>query len=97
MPLRSSEESRKPVERFHDGPVHLSIWENEGVKGAFRTATFQLRYKDKEKDEWHTGTSYGLSDLEHLERANVPPRKPGRAFRTGIPRGRRPPGPRSAA
>ena len=59
----------RPFNNFHDGPVHVSIWENEGVKGAFRTASFQLRYKDKQKDEWQTGTNYGRSDLEHLERA----------------------------
>jgi hypothetical protein len=49
--------------------VHVSIWENEGIKGAFRTASFQLRYKDKQTDEWQTGASYGPSDLEQLERA----------------------------
>lgn len=60
--------ARKPVEKFHDGPVHVSIWQNDGVKGAFRTATFQLRYKDA-NEEWQTGTSYGVSDLKHLESA----------------------------
>jgi hypothetical protein len=48
--------------------VHVSIWENSGVKGAFRTATFQLGYKD-EHHERHTGTSFGTSDLKHLENA----------------------------
>jgi hypothetical protein len=69
MPQRSQEESRSPVDKFHDGHVHVSIWENDGIKGAFRTASFQLRYKDKQTDAWQTGTSYGPSDLERLERA----------------------------
>jgi hypothetical protein len=60
---------QQPVEKFHDGPVHVSIWQNEGPKGAFRTASFQLRYKEKQSEKWQTGTSYGLSDLESLERA----------------------------
>ena len=60
--------SKKPVEKFHDGPVHVSIWENDGVKGAFRTASFQLRYRDQDK-QWQTGHSYGASDLKHLENA----------------------------
>jgi hypothetical protein len=65
---QSEAEKPKPVDKFTDGRVHVSIWENSGVKGAFRTATFQLRYKD-EHDEWHTGTSFGTSDLKHLENA----------------------------
>lgn len=58
----------KPVERFHDGPVHVSIWERTGPKGLFRTASFQLRYRDQ-GGEWQTGQSYGLTGLSHLERA----------------------------
>ena len=68
MPQDSREEAKKPVDKFTDGRVHVSIWENDGVKGAFRTATFQLRYKDQ-KDEWQTGHSFGASDLKHLENA----------------------------
>jgi hypothetical protein len=63
-----SDDSRKPVEKFHDGPVHVSIWENAGPRGAFRTASFQLRYRDQRND-WQTGHSYGASDLQHLENA----------------------------
>ena len=59
---------QRPVEKFHDGPVHVSIWEHDGVKGAFRKASFQLRYRDQEK-RWQTGASYGASDLFHLESA----------------------------
>jgi hypothetical protein len=62
MPQDSTEETKKPVDKFTDGRVHVSIWENSGVKGAFRTATFQLRYKDQH-DEWQTGHSFGASDL----------------------------------
>jgi len=68
MSQESSEAGKKPVDKFTDGRVHVSIWENSGVKGAFRTATFQLRYKD-DQNEWHTGTSFGTSDLKHLENA----------------------------
>ena len=60
--------SRKPVEKFHDGSVHVSIWENAGPKGAFRTASFELRYRDKEQ-QWQTGHSYTVSDLKHLKAA----------------------------
>jgi hypothetical protein len=60
---------KKPVDKFHDGPVHVSIWENTGSKGAFRAATVQLRYKDDKSGEWRDGTSYGVYDLKHLETA----------------------------
>lgn len=65
---KSTTSPRHPVDKFTDGHVNVSIWENEGVKGAFRAATVQLRYKD-EKKGWQTGTSYGVTDLEHLETA----------------------------
>ena len=68
MPQSSTEENKKPVDKFTDGRVHVSIWENSGIKGAFRAATFQLRYKDQE-DGWQTGKSFGASDLKHLENA----------------------------
>ena len=64
----ANEGAKKPVEKFTDGRVHVSIWENTGVNGAFRAATFQLRYKDDEKG-WQTGQSYGASDLLHLQSA----------------------------
>lgn len=63
----SNSSPRQPVDKFTDGHVHVSIWENEGVKGAFRSATVQLRYKDG--NEWKTGSSYGPADLKHLESA----------------------------
>jgi len=31
-PRSSGEETRKPVDKFTDGRVHVSIWENSGVK-----------------------------------------------------------------
>jgi hypothetical protein len=68
MPQASKEETKKPVDKFTDGRVHVSIWENSGIRGAFRAATFQLRYRD-EKTGWQTGRSYGASDCKSLENA----------------------------
>lgn len=59
---------QKPVDKFRDGPVHVSIWENQGPRGAFRTASFELRYRDKQK-QWQSGHSYSDSALLHLEKA----------------------------
>ena len=58
----------KPVDKFTEGPVHVSIWENNGAKGAFRSASFELRYRN-DQNEWQTGRSYGVSNLKHLESA----------------------------
>jgi hypothetical protein len=60
--------SNKPVDKFIEGPVHVSIWENSGSKGAFRSASFELRYKN-DQDQWQTGRSYSASNLKHLESA----------------------------
>lgn len=65
---QASHGDRKPIDKFVNGPIHVSIFENQGAKGAFRTASIQLRYRD-EKQGWKTGNSYGASDLEHLENA----------------------------
>jgi hypothetical protein len=64
QPSRNS--GPKPVDKFQDGPVHVSIWENQGTKGAFRTASFELRFKDSD-EQWKTGRSYSVSGLKHLE------------------------------
>ena len=58
----------KPVEKFRDGPVHASIWQNQGAKGAFRVASFELRYRDAQ-NQWQSGHSYTSSTLLHLESA----------------------------
>jgi hypothetical protein len=49
----SGHPGRKPADKFHEGPVHVSIWENDGPRGAFRTVSH----------------SYGTTDLKHLETA----------------------------
>ena len=46
----------------------MSIWKNEGPKGAFLTASFEVRYRDKEQ-KWQTSHSYGAADLRHMENA----------------------------
>lgn len=57
----------KLADKFREGPVHVSIWENQGVNGTFRVASFEFRYK---KDgQWQTSQSYGASDLKFLENA----------------------------
>ena len=75
---------RKPAEKFHDGPVHVSIWENESAKGRFRTASFELRYKDSQ-EQWQTGRSYTASDLKHLETAAREARSRIESWRRALP------------
>jgi hypothetical protein len=58
---------KPPVDKFIDGKIHVSIFENDSARGMFRAATLQLRYKNG--DEWQTGTSYGVAELKQLERA----------------------------
>jgi hypothetical protein len=57
--------AKKPVDKFREGPVHVSIWQNDGVNGAFRTASFEIRFRKGQ--EWQSGTSYGLAELAFLE------------------------------
>ncbi len=69
-PQFSSIPGKRPVDKFHEGPVHVSIFENASSRGSFRTASFELRYKDKQ-EQWQTGHSYTASDLKHLAVAAV--------------------------
>jgi hypothetical protein len=71
----------RAVEKFRDGPVQVSIWQNQGSKGAFRAASFELRYKDSQ-EQWQTGRSYTSSALLHLESAAFVPC----CWRIGYPR-----------
>lgn len=64
----SDQPVRRPLDKFHEGSVHVSIWKNAGPKGAFLTASFEVRYRDKE-DKWKTSHNYGAADLRHLENA----------------------------
>jgi hypothetical protein len=68
-PERSSGDAQnKPVEKFTDGPVHVSIWENTGTRGMFRAASFELRFRDKD-DQWKSGYNYTSVALKSLESA----------------------------
>ena len=53
----------KPVKDFSDGAIRVSIWRNEGDKGAWYSVTCRRRYKDKANDEWKDSYSYGQDDL----------------------------------
>ena len=71
----------RPVDKFRDGPVHVSIWENDSVNGAFRSASFELRFK--KQDQWQSSHSYGQSDLQHLEKAAAEARSRIEKWRKG--------------
>jgi hypothetical protein len=52
-----------PVEKFRDGNLSVSIFENQGINCGFHSAKIQLRYKDKDDHEWKDGVKYGLRDV----------------------------------
>jgi hypothetical protein len=78
---RPSQQNQKPVDSFSDGPVQVSIWENQSAKGAFRAATLQLRYKDGETGRRHRAMARMICFIWRQ-----PPAKPG----AGLPRGLHP-------
>jgi hypothetical protein len=64
----SDNAAQKPVEKFRDGPVHVSIWQNHGANDDFRIASFEIRYRDGQ-GQWQSGHGYTSSALLHLESA----------------------------
>jgi hypothetical protein len=61
---------REPVDKFQDGPVQVSIFQNPSSKGDFRTATVEARYKDKDGN-FQTSHSYTGSVLRHMASASI--------------------------
>lgn len=60
----------RPVAKVQVGPVHISIWANQGDKGDYYTASApEIRYRDDKNNEWKTGASFGLMDLLALAEA----------------------------
>ena len=44
----TSRAGQKPVDKFRENPVHVSIWENQGVKGAVRKARKAIAQRQKQ-------------------------------------------------
>jgi hypothetical protein len=61
---------REPVDKFQDGPVQVSIFQNPSSKGDFRTAKLEVRYKDKD-GQFQTSHSYTASVLKHIASASI--------------------------
>ena len=73
----------KPVDKFREGPVHVSIWENQGLNGTFRVASFEPRYKKDE--QWQTtATGPPISNFWRMPR-----RRPAIALTAGCVNGAR--------
>jgi hypothetical protein len=58
----------KPVDKIAHDNVKFAIWQNDGPKGAFHTASLEFQYKGKD-GAFHNSNSYGVKDLENLEKA----------------------------
>lgn len=55
-----------PVSKFKVGRINATIWRNDGEKGPYLTINFDRRYKDEQKDEWKSSTSFSPDDLNDL-------------------------------
>jgi len=58
-----------PAKTFKDGGVTVTIWENNGPRGPWMSASICKSYKDKASGEWKQ-TANGFSDdqLEKLRK-----------------------------
>ncbi len=56
---------KQPAAVLRSGNVKATIWENQGPKGAFFSATFARPYKDAEGN-WQNASNFGFYDLESL-------------------------------
>lgn len=60
-------ESRTPVHNIRVGSVQVAIWENQGDKGNFMTASFSRSY---ERDgEWKKAYDFSPAQLADAQRA----------------------------
>ncbi len=51
----------KPVQKFRDGAIEVSIWENQSEKGVWYNVSHRRSYK--QGDEWKDSDRYGADDL----------------------------------
>lgn len=58
---------KRPVFDCRAGMVKAAVWENEGAKGPFPTATFSRLYK-REGDRWQSTAGFNVWDLADLAR-----------------------------
>lgn len=56
---------KQPATVLRNGSVKATIWENQGPKGPFFSATFARPYKDAEGN-WQNSGNFGLHELESL-------------------------------
>ena len=60
--------NKKPIDRFRDGKLEVTIWENQGENGAFYSTDLTRSYKDS--DGWKQ-TKGGFSGAELLRAADL--------------------------
>ncbi len=60
-------ETRKPIENIRVGNVQAAIWENQGDKGNFMTASFSRSYE--KNGEWKKAYDFSPAQLADLQRA----------------------------
>lgn len=59
-----SDKRKQPVERLSDGNVKAAIWENEGEKGIYHSASFARTYR---KQDGTVAETHGFSGTDLLK------------------------------
>lgn len=67
MSTKTKQKKNPPVEKFQDGLIAVSVWENATDKGTFYSVTHERSYKD-EKGDWHKSDSYPDYDIQTLRK-----------------------------
>lgn len=65
---------KKPATIIRSGNIKATIWENEGLKRVFYSATFSRPYRDTE-GKWQNANNFGLYELESLMNAALEARE----------------------
>ena len=56
-------ENKGPIDRFHLGTVHVTIWENTDPKGqVYHTVRVERRYQD-DKGDWHPTSTFRPNEV----------------------------------
>lgn len=57
------EEKKKPIKQYRSGAISVSIWRQDGERGAFYNATAQRAFKPEGADKWEHTSSFNRDDL----------------------------------
>ena len=70
----SDEKQKGPIQTLRDGPLVVKLWEQQGPKGPYVTATLGRTYRNEQTGEYGESRSLGGADVLRAQALLAGPR-----------------------